>query len=332
MAEYRFIEGFDALVSGKTIGKWDSGSTISSNATARFSGSAWTTNSTSSTGGAYKTLPINCSTILLSFALKFSALVNGTFLRLYDGSNVHVDLRIEGGKLRITQNGTVLQTSTQTFDTNQWRNVQLLVTIGTTGSYEVRVEGVSWLSGSSVNTKNASGGAYVNFFRLTACDAFASTNYDDLFLHGVNAGETCTFVADMRVETKLASGAGDLTQMAPSAGSNYQCVDDASTDDDSTFVEADVAGEADLYHFADFSTSGTIHCVQVSGYMRKTDAGVVTASLGHKVAATAAQTSPVSLNTSYTWHSEAFRKSPETTIDWTTSELNGTQWGTKRES
>ena len=52
----------------------------------------------------------------------------------------------------------------------------------------------------------------------------------------------------MAVETLRPNAAGDLTECTPSAGDNYECVDEPEQDGDATYVAAEEETATDLYN------------------------------------------------------------------------------------
>ena len=61
------------------------------------------------------------------------------------------------------------------------------------------------------------------------------------------------FLGDIRVDAIHPNGAGNYTQLTPSAGSNYECVDETNMDD-SDYVEGANAGDKDSYTYGSVPT------------------------------------------------------------------------------
>jgi hypothetical protein len=105
--------------------------------------------------------------------------------------------------------------------------------------------------------------------------AYGTTYYfqDFYYLDG-NAGLT-GFLGDIRVQALRPDGAGNYSQWTPSAGSNYQNVDDDATsgiDEDTTYNESSTTGNKDSFTLADMSGTKKIYGVVLNTVGRKTDA------------------------------------------------------------
>ena len=73
------------------------------------------------------------------------------------------------------------------------------------------------------------------------------------------------------------NGAGYTTNWAPSAGSNYQCVDDALFDNGTDYVSETTVGDIDSYTFSDLPVGiADIKGIQTNVFAARTDSGVNT--------------------------------------------------------
>lgn len=148
---------------------------------------------------------------------------------------------------------------------------------GSTGVWRIWKEGTLLEAFTGLNTKttgNASGTKY----RLGANGTEAIYNFTltDFYLIDDQAGDgPSDRVGDSAMYVDFPNGAGALTEFTPSAGSNWQNVDEAPHDTDATYNEADTPGQRDRYAFTplpeDFN--GTIISATYGYTMRKTDAG-----------------------------------------------------------
>jgi hypothetical protein len=84
------------------------------------------------------------------------------------------------------------------------------------------------------------------------------------------------FFGRVRVDARVPTGAGATTGFTPLAGSNWQNVDDAAPDDDTTYSSATTV-VTDTFVVQDAPVAGaTIFGVQHNLSMKKSDAGVCT--------------------------------------------------------
>ena len=76
---------------------------------------------------------------------------------------------------------------------------------------------------------------------------------DDIYILDTTGSKNNDFLGDIRVDSIHPNGAGNYTQLTPSAGSNYQCVDETNMDD-TDYVEGANAGEIDSYTYGSVPT------------------------------------------------------------------------------
>jgi hypothetical protein len=124
-------------------------------------------------------------------------------------------------------------------------------------------------------------------------------------------------------------GAGSITNLTASGcGSNYQCVDEVSSDDDATYVErGSNSYRTDVYSLTDTGVgAGTIDSVVVHCRTRKTmTQGNVQPTL--YVGSTEYNGAAQSLTSTYADYSQAWSTNPNTGAAWTWTEINNLQAG-----
>lgn len=154
----------------------------------------------------------------------------------------------------------------------------------------------------------------------------------DILLYDLSgSGAWSAYLGDMRIRTLLPSGAGSATNWTASAGSNYQCVDDAMSavdDGDSTYVAAASGAGADLYALANLPSGVTgIVGVVAESTMRKTDAGDPgTLKQRMRASSTNVDSGAIAPSTSYETF-QHFRADVPGGTGWTESDVNGLEIG-----
>jgi hypothetical protein len=78
---------------------------------------------------------------------------------------------------------------------------------------------------------------------------------------------------DCRVYGSLPNAAGDSTDWDPSAGANYQCVDERPPDDDTSYITSVTSGSTDLYNYADPSLTGEVQAINIWTRAKELTAG-----------------------------------------------------------
>jgi hypothetical protein len=208
-------------------------------------------------------------------------------MRFYNNSGADLCLRVgitAANAIQITdQSGSVVHTGTAgVFTRGAWHVLAVEAEIGASSGtvrvwFDVSNAGdPPTISLSSIDMQS-SGSARCDVIRLQNNGNAECFAQDVMIYDTSGSGDWAAYLGDKRIRTLLPSGAGGSTSWTPSAGSNYQCVDDVMTaadDADSTYVSAVSGDGADLYAFANLP-SGTTGIVGVilESTLRKTDAG-----------------------------------------------------------
>lgn len=319
----RFSDGFDYYTSSTYGGQiWTSYSTAGFVA-GRFGGSA------ALLGGPLVKTIDSQQTWIICFAMRIQGTIGvGTAVEVKDGSTLHLDLRIDAvGHLQVTRNGTVLGTSTVALLQSIWYHVQFKVKIDdTVGTYEVRLDGVNVLSGSGADTRNG-GNATADTIRFLGANGSGSL-LDDVIIMDTSGSLNNDFPGDCKITTVFPSSNGATNDFTPSAGSNFQNVDDNPSNDDTDYNGSSTVGHIDLYNVTDVTVTGSILGVKASITYRKDDAGTreiapVCRSTSNFVGATK------TCSSSYKVDSQMYETDPNTAAAWTQANLNNAQFGTK---
>ncbi len=174
------------------------------------------------------------------------------------------------------------------------------------GSVECYLDGalVIALTGSLNTIKSAN--AYANQVQIgSGGSGFSPTNgdYCDYLRVWDSTGsyQNVPVGYDVRKLTKLPQGAGDYTQWtANGAASDWQCVDDASPDGDSTYVSS--AGlNYDSYAMGTSGLSGVPSQVVVKSYVRKDDGATRTLQTGVRSGSSNGLGSAATMGSTYAW-------------------------------
>ena len=264
------------------------------------------------------------SSWIFAFAFQVSSSTPGTtssVVQLKDGASYQVELRYTtSGTMQFTRNGTVLATGTFVFSPGVWYWVEIWVSIANaSGRAVLRVSGTTTdidFTGDTQNTANA----FATRYSIGAIGGAGGTgNFvyinDFIVLRGV--GGTADFLGDSKVEEKLPTGAGNYTDWTPSAGSNFQNVDETPPDGDTTYNHSSTAAQKDTFAMGDLATtSGTVHFVGFSNRQRKDDAGARTARTLHRLSGTDVNGTTRSVLDSF-----------QTEFDWYLTKPGGGSWG-----
>jgi len=338
-----FVDSFDHYATADLLTKWTTGGGSSViGGSGRFSTNCLQLLSTETVA---KTLAASGGTCIVGMAiyvtpsLVSAGSVRGQLLTINDGATTQVSVYINTtGVLEVyrgTSGGTLLGASTFAIAAATFYYIEFKVVIHpSAGSFELRVDGSSKLSGSGINTRSSSanqwgqikiagagasggGSPQVRFDDFYACDGAGTTNND--------------FLGDVRIVRLLPdTGNGTNTGLTPSTGADHGAlVREATPNGDTNYNSSASASAKDTYNFPALGVTGTIFGVQVCLSVKKDDAGAKTAAPVYRVSGTDYDGGTQSLGTTYTYLREITEISPATSVAWTVSEIDASEFGMK---
>lgn len=265
----------------------------------------------------------------------YLATLPGSISRLfsfYDGSTDGVNIRVKSdGTIAAYRGTTLLGTSTNQLTATSWYFIELKVlTDNSTGTVDVIVNGSNWLALTSQDTQPGAN-AYHTAVRLGLNDGAVFTRYDDMYVLDSTGSKNNVVLGNRRVDALLPDGAGDDTNWTPSAGSNYQNVDDGPLlDEDTTYNETSTDAHDDLYTYDNLPGDAST----VDGLMIVTETRVTTGSMdvsqNIKTGGTEYPGSADTIvSTTYVTITRLEEDDPDTSVAWTVSGVNGAQFGVR---
>lgn len=252
-----------------------------------------------------------------------------SILLLQDGATVQVSLYLKTAthllELR-RSTSTMLQTGTTSIQNNTWYHVQLKVTIADAGSCTVKLNSIDEIVFSGDTKQSAN--AYASIVALYTNGAGPYIYYDDYILLDGQGAANNDFAGDLRVYHKLPNGAGNYAQWTPSAGANYQNVDENPPDSDTTYNSSSTAAQKDSFAFSSAGLTGTVAGVMCLYRVRKDDAGGRTIRRLIRIGGTDyfGDTLP-GISDSYTYQEEVVEQDPSTTAAWADSGVDVPEYG-----
>jgi hypothetical protein len=225
----------------------------------------------------------------------------------------------------------ILATGTQVIQTNKWYYIEIKYFANdTTGTAEVRINNLVDIdfTGDTVGTSDQ-----INRIDIGNSGGWSMAYYlDDFYICDDLGTEANDFLGDVKVETEFPTGAGANTQWTPTAGANWQCVDESTPNDDTDYVHTNISGYYDTYEFGNLTTiSGEVFGVQINMYGKKPDAGTKYIRSAVRPTTTEYDGNLHSLGDSYGYFIDLYTTNPETTSGWTISEVNSGEFGIKSE-
>lgn len=270
------------------------------------------------------------------FNIAVSSSSTGDFLRFQESGNIHVGISLNSlRQIVVNRNGTVLGTSTNSFTAGVWYHVEVKVYVhDSAGLIEIRVGGTSvdWINLSSIDTRNGQTGVINTILFRTITNTGGGWEYllDHVVMWDMFGSRNNNFLGDKKITLQKAIGDGDLKQWTASTPDNYTNVDEASTDDDTTFNYASDPDFSDLYTFG--GTHSGVLAVLGNLVARKTDADA--AALTHlcKSGGSVYEGPSFEPGESYLNDQDVMEVDPATSAVWASNGVANAQFGVKRSS
>ncbi len=285
-------------------------------ATDRFQTPFLTTDATLVCGLAFQ-LPVALPDISPSNIMSF-----------FEGSNSGVNIRVNvSGTISAYRDNTLLGTSAGSLGSGQWYYIELKVfTNNSTGTVEVKVNGSTWLSLTSQDTQPGSNAWHdaVRFGQLNVVSRF-----DDMYVLDGSGSANNDFLGNRKVVALDPDGAGVATDWTPSAGSNYQNVDDGDeVDEDTTYNETSTNADDDLYTYDDLpGVTASVDGVQITSEARVTAGSMDLSNLIRTGTTIYPGSADTVTSTSYVTSTRVEEQDPDTAAAWTPAGVNGAQFG-----
>jgi hypothetical protein len=237
------------------------------------------------------------------------------------------DLSIYRGSTRIENKLHVLKM-------DRWHYIEMKYTVSNTGSYEVRVNGVNIMSDSGIDVKaGTNDNVSAVRFRGTQGESATSSGValiDDIYICNTNGSFNNDFLGPIKVETLLPNASGDDSDFTPSAGSNFENVNDAEGNDgDTTYNESSTVANLDLFNCEDLTyLTSTIIGVRLDSVCRVTDttARTIIPTLKSSTVEGAGSSHGIA---SIDWSRTVnfFEEDPNVSAAWTSTTINAMQIG-----
>ena len=220
-------------------------------------------------------------TLITGFAFKPTVFAESetreivSFSSVDDLENRHLGVRCFLGRhLQVVSNSNSLLLGTAYFVIHKdaWNYIEIKTTFhNSTGSYELRVNGVTVLSDTNVDTVTGTTSTTADTVILRGMDGNSTTDtsfhclFDDWYIADTTgSAPNNNFLGPIKVETLLPTGVGDSNQFTPSAGANWQNVDEIPTDGNTSYNESSTSSHLDLFATSNLTNiNGTVYGVEV---------------------------------------------------------------------
>jgi hypothetical protein len=154
---------------------------------------------------------------------------------------------------------------------------------------------------------------------------------DDMYICDGSGSLNNDFLGDVTVSALLPNGAGNTTGWTASAGSNYQCVDEATPNDDTDYVSTSTLTAKDTYAFPSVVAGAEVKAIQVFAAVRKATEGP--GKVKHVVRSNSTDYDSAEMGiggTTYSYTRTVHETDPATGVAWTESGVNAAEFGIKK--
>lgn len=337
-----FMESFDGGDASTANGKWTAvlASPTINTTNPRFTGAnAWQIANPNLASDTYrKTLTAGAhATFIAGIAWRPEGTlsgdaVSGKGLLVFRGDSnatTHLTLAVtSSGALRVRRGdatGTILGTTADLISLNTWYYIELKALISdTVGTVNVQVNGVSALSLTGLDTKNAGTNTTFDAVEFGGGGVGCTSRMRDIYICNGAGSVNNNFLGDCRVTHSVVNADSTPEQWTRSTGSDsFALLDEATPNSDTDYIEDAVDGEITRMGLVDLTdTTHAIFGIQTAVFAKKDDAGARSLRVGMFSDATLTNGADHALPTSYASIYDIFELDPDGGVAWTPTQLN----------
>ena len=244
------------------------------------------------------------------------------------GNALKFELRLNssGNLVAYDSTGTLMATGTTVLLANTWYRIEVQVGSGATGSWEVKIDGTSEISGTG-NLVVANHGRMQIGKSVDRNNNTVDFFYDDIAVSATN------YIGAGQIEVMQADGDGTYTDFTIGAGggADWTNVDEIPSDDNTTYLVSTLstssAQTVTLESASSASISGTINAVK--GHVNAMRDGASNGSYRVRIRSgtTDSDGNIASAPGSYDARHLILNTDPADSLDWTTSDLDALEVG-----
>jgi hypothetical protein len=236
-----------------------------------------------------------------------------------------------------TDGNTVQLGVGQTLVHSTWYVIEVYVLIhASTGKVQVKVDGVTPLDidftgDTTTFTYTPNDIRYVALAKSNATGYITAGcygHYDDFAVNDITGTANASWCGRGGIEALVTTGAGASTDLTPSTGNNWDCVDEIPASD-ADYVSGDVIDDYDAYEMSNPIYTGgvTAVCAWIRGSLSEAGAGSVAPVI--RVGAGESTGADIGLDTTWRLVKAIYDVNPINSQTWTISNLNDLQLGVK---
>ena len=223
---------------------------------------------------------------------------------------------------------TVIGTSTTPIPLNTWCRIEFrLLVNNTTGVAQLKIDGTQEVDFSGDTQATANANLQRLHFGRAGSSSFPLQGYfDDLAINDTGGALNNSWPGSSGILARTPNGAGYYTQLTPSAGLNYECVDEMPPNI-TDYVSGASANLKDSYIKAPLGTTGVVRAVQFNCYAAQGEAG--TSGIASLVRRSGVDYQGADQATAVAWknYREMLETDPSTAAAWTVAGVDAAEIG-----
>lgn len=222
---------------------------------------------------------------------------------------------------------TIFETGAYTYEQLNWWFLQIYIYIhDSSGRFVLKINGTTELDFTG-DTRNGGTGVIneIDVGYYDYASSYPNCYIDDLVV------DDADYPGDTRIYGISPDGAGNSASWTPSAGNNYECVDEVPPSD-ADYVETNNNDQTDTHSMADMPSVYEVKSVQVHTRAQTTGAPTpqnIALVCRPPTGGTDYVGSDQAVGTAWKGFSELWENNPYTSSPWTESEVNGMEAGIK---
>ena len=240
------------------------------------------------------------------------------------------------GTISAVRNGTHLgTTAAPALTAGAYHHIEAQVFFSNTvGTIEVRVNGVTVLSLSGLDTVTAPTGAECSAVVYGGGSAGGGPGcyLDDIYCYDTSGSYNNTWIGDRRVLTLFPNANTATADWTPvGAATGYECIDEANPDDDTTYINAATIGLVSQFGLQNLPAGvSLINGVVLVERARKTEAGTANTKVSAVSGASVTAGADKPITEVYTFRQDVFETDPATAAPFTPSAVDSLQFKVER--
>jgi hypothetical protein len=245
--------------------------------------------------------------------------------------NWRIDVSQVGGLYIFDANDALIATIPYAVQSDVTHHLEVKVTHANAGTMEIKLDGATIYNNGSIDTMR---GASLDLQHVGLGGQERTISWSSLIVMDGSGSTFNDFIGDYRFELSAVDADGATANWTPSAGSNFQCIDDpvGNYDSDTTYISSSTTDQDNYASHDAVVASGNngILFVELLALARADAAG-------DKIAMAVNSNGTINIgpdidlvNGTYRWRKRIWETDPDTTAAWTVSGINAAEWGVRK--